>query len=141
MAQHIYVYQSCQPSKHFLSAPNDPKKSFIIAPVTADSQILTPAVINIYVYFFVFFKELLKRSESKLLRCHKHADVRTRGKSGKVIRWPWKITCGICNKNIQMRYDSDLKGRISYFDRRKSNVRSVKGNRLSDSKSSGTHYF
>ena len=81
-----------------------------------------------------FFKELLKRSESKLLRCHKHADVRTRGKSGKVIRWPWKITCGICNKNIQMRYDSDLKGRISYFDRRKSNVMSVKGNRLRDQK-------
>ena len=86
MAQHIYVYQSCQQSKHFLSVPNDPKKSFIIAPVTDDSQILTRAVINIYVYFFAFFKELLKRSESKPLRCHKHADVKTTGKSEKVIR-------------------------------------------------------
>ena len=83
---------------------------------------------------------MLKRCESKLLRCHKHADVKTRGKSGKVIRWPWKITCGICKKNIQVGYDSDLKGRISYFDRRKSNVMSVYG-MFSDSKISGTYYF
>ncbi len=62
--------------------------------------------------------ELAKRSGSKVLKCNTHVDVKTRGKSGKVIQWPWKISCGICKKNMQLRYDSDLKGRISYFDRR-----------------------
>lgn len=65
------------------------------------------------------FLELVKRSESKLKRCNEHAEIQTRGKKGKIVMWPWKICCGICKRNILLRYDSDVKGRISFFDRRK----------------------
>ena len=86
--------------------------------------------------------ELVKRCESKLMRCDQHVNVKTRGKNGKVIQWPWKITCGICKRNIQMRYNSDLKGRISYFDRRKSEfTERLRYVELSEKRSRQRKYF
>ena len=37
----------------------------------------------------------------------------------KTVLWAWKIKCGICRSEVQLRLDSSLKGRISYFQARK----------------------
>ena len=63
--------------------------------------------------------ELVKRSESKLQKCNEPVEIQTREKKGKIVKWPWKICCGICKRNILLRYNSDVKGQISFFDRRK----------------------
>ena len=68
------------------------------------------------VFFTFLLLELSKRENSNLFKCDTHNEARVRGK---VVIWPWRIRCGICTRNVQLRCDSDLKGRISYFDRRK----------------------
>ena len=70
------------------------------------------------VTFFTYWPllELSKREDSRLFRCNTHNETRVRGK---VVEWPWKIKCGICSNNIQVRVNADLKGRLSAFDRRK----------------------
>ena len=60
--------------------------------------------------------ELSKTEKSKLFHCNTHNETRVRGK---VVKWPWRIKCGICSNNIQLRFDADFKGRVSAFDRRK----------------------
>lgn len=59
-------------------------------------------------------EELSKRGESMLWKCDAHAEIRVRGK---LVKWPWRIKCGICSNNVQLRYDADLKGRVSSFER------------------------
>jgi len=61
-------------------------------------------------------EELSTREGSKLFRCDTHNEAKVRRKT---VKWPWKITCGICSRNVQLRYDADFKGRISSFERRK----------------------
>ena len=74
----------------------------------------------------LYLLELLKRCGSKLARCDTHTHVKVRGKESKLVEWPWKICCGNCRRNVQLRYDADVKGRISYFDRRKYMLLSIK---------------
>jgi hypothetical protein len=68
--------------------------------------------------FFTYWSllELSKREKSTLFHCNTHNEIRVHGK---VVKWPWRIKCGICSNNIQLRFDADLKGRVSAFDRRK----------------------
>lgn len=61
------------------------------------------------------FSELKKLGSSELVygeKVHlKH--------NKKTVLWAWKIKCGICKSEVQLRLDSSLKGRISYFQARK----------------------
>ena len=77
----------------------------------------TPANAYLFIYLFIFTSlELSTREGSKLFRCDTHNEANVRRKT---VKWPWKITCGICSRNVQVRYDANFKGRISSFERRK----------------------
>ena len=60
--------------------------------------------------------ELASRNDSVIVRCHSQTTVKV---SGRLFHWPWKIRCGLCQTNIQLRCDASHDGRLSNFDRRK----------------------
>lgn len=83
--------------------------------------VFTLAILHMYCCYkiyvvLVLLLELSKRDGSKLFRCEIHTNAKVRGK---IVKWSWRISCGICSRNVQLRCDADLKGRISSFDRRK----------------------
>ena len=57
--------------------------------------------------------ELEALEGSKVVKCSTHTKIKVRGK---IIDWPWKLKCGLCNKNTILRFDADLKGRVSNFN-------------------------
>ena len=61
----------------------------------------------------------LKQFGNSVLHIGEKSSVQV-GKRKKL--WAWKIKCGLCEKKIQLRPDSNTKGRLNHFNRCKSNL-------------------
>lgn len=63
----------------------------------------------------ISFTELKKLANSELVYGEKvHVKL---GK--KTVLWAWKVKCGLCQNEVQLRLDAGVNGRVSYFKARK----------------------
>ncbi|XP_066932609.1 uncharacterized protein [Clytia hemisphaerica] len=60
-------------------------------------------------------KELSSRSGSEAFKADSGSI--NRGKRKELCTWHWKVKCGLCKKEIKMRADGLVKGRVNHFDR------------------------